>query len=398
MKIAITTFGMPNLESAQSNADPLLYASKLKKKHTVKIFVISNHIFFQSIKSELFYKKIIEKKYDIPVTLVKFKNYNLLNKIYNKIININPFWQFEDRNKILIKKIHNFKPDIIFNFLERAIVATQEIKIKKINYLGIPPNLVEKYRKKFFKPWNVLKILNSKIFLFKYEIFKKKIYNSQSHNLCLCDQSYNEYKKYVKKIKLIKPLSIKKKLNKLKKNKVQQILMIGNLRSSFVHDGLEQLVKLKNDLEKIYQNKEFKINIVGKFQPENWIFQELKNFRWINFVGWVENVNHFFSNSDFLLVLNINKLGVRTKILDSLSCGLPVLTFKSNIFKNSKFLNMNNMLIAKNKKDMLKKFNLLLFNYKIKKKIHENSLKLYNRNYEVSKIIKNTEKIITSLN
>lgn len=395
MKIAITTFGVPNLESAQANADPLLYALRLKKKHRVNFFVISNDIFYQTNKKENYYKNQIEKKYGLKVNLIKLKKYNFFYKIINKFLNLDPFWQYQDKENIFKKKIEEYNADLIFNFLDRAITVTKNINIKKVNYLGVPLNLVENYRQKFFLPFSIIKKINSWIFLIKFNRIKKKIYNQASLNFCLCSQCYNEYKPYVKNLKLTQPLSIKKTKNVIdKNNKITKILMIGNLRSSFVHDGLVQLVSMRKDFEKIYHQKKFIITIVGAFRTQKKIYDKLKAYKWIKFVGWKKNVNSFLKDSDFLLVLNINKLGVRTKILDALSSGLPVLTYKNNIYFDSKFKDKENMLIAKNQIEIIKKFQLLLTNKKLKKKIHKNSFNLYKNYYDVNKIIYKNQKII----
>ena len=52
------------------------------------------------------------------------------------------------------------------------------------------------------------------------------------------------------------------------------------------------------------------------------------------------------------------------------------------------------MLIAKNQIEIIKKFQLLLTNKKLKKKIHKNSFNLYKNYYDVNKIIYKNQKII----
>ena len=141
-------------------------------------------------------------------------------------------------------------------------------------------------------------------------------------NFISCPQSYETYKKLkINNLKFFFPLNRKKPKNLGNKN---QLLMIGNLKSTFVIDALLQLNKLVFELEYLRKNLKFEIVIIGKFKEEK-KYKNLLNKEWIKFKGWENNVDRYFVDSIALLVPSKNKLSVRTKILDAfffwIACG-----------------------------------------------------------------------------
>ena len=133
-----------------------------------------------------------------------------------------------------------------------------------------------------------------------------------------------------------------------------QLLMIGNLKSTFVIDALKQLNNtLIFELENLRKTYEFELVIVGKFVEEKKKYKNLLNKDWIKFKGWVDNVDDYFKESIALLVPSKHKLSVRTKILDAFSSGLPVITFEANNFDESLFKNNENIVCAENNNDFI---------------------------------------------
>ena len=171
------------------------------------------------------------------------------------------------------------------------------------------------------------------------------------------------------------------------KSKNIQILMIGNNRSTFVIDGLfdfsENLISIFDNLQK---NK-IRINIVGKFLPPTKILKQI-NFKWIKFHGWVRDINNFYENSHFLLAPNRFSIGVRTKILDAMKYGLPVLSYYSSNFKNSGFINNKNILMAKDSNEMRKNIKRIINNDILARRISKNSKLLFEKRYNNENNIK----------
>ena len=89
--------------------------------------------------------------------------------------------------------------------------------------------------------------INSIIFIIVYKIKIKNLLNDAEINFISCPQSYETYKKLkINNLKFFFPLNRKKPKNLGNKN---QLLMIGNLKSTFVIDALLQLNKLVFELE-----------------------------------------------------------------------------------------------------------------------------------------------------
>ena len=166
------------------------------------------------------------------------------------------------------RMLNEFKPDLIINFFERAIELNKSIKnIKKINFLSIPLHKTETLRLKLQKLYKLnFQVLNSIIFIIVYKIKIKNLLNDAEINFISCPQSYETYKKLkINNLKFFFPLNRKKPKNLGNKN---QLLMIGNLKSTFVIDALLQLNKLVFELEYLRKNLKFEIVIIGKFKEE----------------------------------------------------------------------------------------------------------------------------------
>ena len=208
-KIAIFCHGVPNLDSNQPNADTLMHAKKLSTSgHEVKIISIYNEI-YQSDETQEYYKNF--KKISNRVILKLYPN--LIDKELIK-----------QRDKIL----NEFKPDLVINFFERAIELNRSIKIKKINFLSIPLDLIEILRFKLnLKMLLTFSFLNSLIFIISYKLRFKYLVNDAKINFISCPQSYDVFKKRkINNLRFFFPLNRIKPKN-LPKNK--QLLMIGNL-------------------------------------------------------------------------------------------------------------------------------------------------------------------------
>ena len=388
-KIAIFCHGVPNLKSNQPNADALMHAEKLADEgFQVKIFSIYNEI-YQSDETQEYYKKFNEERSNIEINILNPKLDSLKKKILNRL-KLNLYPNLIDK-KIIAERdrlLNEFKPDLIINFFERAIELNKSIKkIKKINFLSIPLHQIEVLRLKLQKLIKLdFQFINSIIFIIVYKIKIKNLLNDAEINFISCPQSYETYKKLkFDNLKFFFPLNRKKPKNLGNKN---QLLMIGNLKSTFVIDALLQLNKLVFELEYLRKNLKFEIVIIGKFKEEKKKYKNLLNKEWIKFKGWENNVDRYFVDSIALLVPSKNKLSVRTKILDAFSSGLPVVTYVANNFDESLFKNNENIVCAENNNDFIIGLRNILLNNEFRKYISDNSFKKYSEKINVDKTIK----------
>jgi len=83
-------------------------------------------------------------------------------------------------------------------------------------------------------------------------------------------------------------------------------------------------------------------------------------------------------------------LGVRTKILDAMRHGLPVLCYSSSNFKGSGFVNSKNILMAKDHHQMKENIIKIINNPFLAQKISKNSKILFKKRYKNDNNIKKT--------
>ena len=397
-KILITCFGLPNNSSEQSNNDPLLFANFLNKDNfKVEFLCVSNLVSYTTNqKNSQIYKKL-NKKY--KNNIIKIKNNKLNNFLQKlKVIFLRDKFNYnlvDDDFENIRKKINEINPDLILNFSEITLVALYKLNYKVINYVFLDREKIEKIKiKQFIRDLNFenfFKIINSLLYLITYRKVRNKIYSFPRLNIYPGDDP----PKFIKKKNLIFSTPLvnnnytQKNIKRIKSKNIQ-ILMIGNNRSTFVIDGLfdfsENLISIFDNLQK--KNK-IRINIVGKFLPPTKILKQI-NFKWIKFHGWVRDINNFYENSHFLLAPNRFSIGVRTKILDAMKYGLPVLSYYSSNFKNSGFINNKNILMAKDSNEMRKNIKRIINNDILARRISKNSKLLFEKRYNNENNIKKT--------
>lgn len=408
MLITLVTAGIPNHTSEQANNDALIYIKKLsKKKIKINLICIWNEKLNTSKNNKKKQLDYLKKFKNInQIFIINEVNKNNIEKFLNgirKILYSNPVDFFSSKGtylkiKFLFKK-YKFKN--VLNVYEIPSFIIAKI-IDEINYKPNIINIFGVYRKKseililknlikesFFK--NFFKILNCILFILKIDKIYKKTYLISKLIICPSKDTYNYLKKIgFKRILYSKPLS--KNLSSLKeKNKKKKIkvLMIGNLRSTFMIDSLFELSKnLVKKLKVVNDRKNFTIRIVGKFNSQK-KFNLLKKYKFIKFTGWVKNSNLEYQNSQFLFATNKYNLAAKTKIIEAMSCGKVVVTYKSNIHNiYDHMINKKNILIAKNHQDFIDLFNRTLYDRKLYNLISTNAKKTYLKYYNPDKIMK----------
>ena len=198
--------------------------------------------------------------------------------------------------------------------------------------------------------------------------------------------------KKIKNIYYAGPLSDDLSQLRKKETKIPTVLMIGNLKSTFMQDSLDLLANhLAVGLNNIYKNKKkFTLRIVGKYKPSDEIRNKLK-YEWVKFTGWVPDANIEYARASFLFAPNSIAIGTRTKMLQAISSKVCVITTRENISKVfPKFKHNREMLVANDINDFNNLFESVLLNDKLKKRLINTAQENFFRNYSTkSKLDKN---------
>ncbi len=409
--ISLIVNSVPNLSSEQANADPIIFAKYLKSKG-IKVNIISlfNKNYFSSNKSLEKYKKNIKENYNIDVIPIYYSRKKISKKFINKFYNLFNSGQVLDENVEEIQKkislnLIKSKSKAVINFFDIPILLAGERitqkKIKIINYIGVYKTKLEILRrniyKKNIKQW--WRIPLTYIYERKSKLFYTNQFVYSDLNFCPALDTYEELdRKYnIKNLKLTKPLSQVRNTKKCKsKNpKLVKIFMVGNLRSSFMEEALDNIYRNKTIYENLSNKYKFIIDVVGKFKPRNNFF--LKKNKWIKFHGWRENVDYFYQNCDILLVPNKYQLAPRTKILEAMSAGKCVVTYSSNLYSHKEFINFKNIVYGKNSNEFFYNLEYVIKNHKDRNKIGINARKIYNQQYNPIKIMDYNYKLIRNI-
>mgnify|MGYP001181771663 CR=1 FL=1 len=409
--ISLIVNSVPNLSSEQANADPIIFAKYLKSKG-IKVNIISlfNKNYFSSDKSLEKYKENIKENYKIDVIPIYYSKEKKLKKFINKFNNLFNYGQVLDENIDEIQKkisfnLTKFKSKAVINFFDIPILlAGKRItnkKIKIINYIGVYKTKLEILRREIYKKNIKLwwRIPLAYIYEKKSKLFYSNRFICSDLNLCPALDTYEELerKNNIKNLKLTKPLSQirEAKSNNSKIQKKIKIFMIGNLRSSFMEEALEDIYKNRLIYENLFNKYKFKIDVVGKFKPRNNFFKKKNN--WIKFHGWKEKVDSFYKNCDILLVPNKYQLAPRTKILEAMSAGKCVVTYSSNIYSHKEFKNFKNIVYGNNTEEFFYNLEYVIKNHNERNKIGNNARKIYNQQYNPLKIMNYNYKLIKAI-
>ena len=403
MCVTIISQGIPNVTSEQANNDPWIFIKELNRRKIKVDYIclLNEDINTSSIKS----KKLLEKfknnfKNLNSVRVINFKRKGSLKKIkyffMRLLSNIpNYFYGSEELNYLTIKHVEKLDNKVIICFYEIPISIGSLLsrKFTVYNYLGAYRKKVEIQR--FFNLCNngfvknLFKIINCLIYVVKINSIYKIVLNKSKINFCPSLDTVTDLKKLnIKNLYYSKPLS--KNLSYLKKKSSSStVLLIGNLRSTFMINSLIELSNnLINNLVRLKKKYNFRIRIVGKFKPSHEVQNKL-NYSWIKFSGWVKNSDLEYKNAKYLFAPNTYALSARTKIIEAMSCGTIVFTYEQNIKGIFKYMiNFKNILIAKNSDMLIRQFEIILKNKTLQKKISKNAKILYHKHYRPSLIVK----------
>jgi hypothetical protein len=403
MNVTLISDGVPNISSEQANNDPWIFVNEFKKRKIKVDYIclINKDINTSNIKNDKLLKLFKSKFKNLnSIEVINLESKEYLVKIkyfFLKLFTKNPNYFYGSKvfnYKVInhIEKINN-KKILCFYEIPISIGSLLNSKFSVYNYLGAYRKKVEIQR--FFNLCNsgfvknFFKIINCLIYVIKINSIYKVVLNKSKINFCPSFDTVTDLKKInIKNLYYSKPLS--KNLSHLnKKSSSSTVLLIGNLRSTFMINSLIELSNnLINNLARLKKKYNFRIRIVGKFKPSHEIQNKL-NYSWIKFSGWVKNSDLEYKNAKYLFAPNTYALSARTKIIEAMSCGTIVFTYEQNIKGIFKYMkNFKNILIAKNSDMFIKQFKIILKNKALQKKISKNAKILYHKHYRPSLIVK----------
>ena len=148
--------------------------------------------------------------------------------------------------------------------------------------------------------------------------------------------------------------------------------------------NIDALNKLINIFPKVRKNEPFcKLYIAGSFKNNHFKTDQINN---IYFDGFVDEIKEYAINRGILVCPTISGSGIRIKILEMMSIGIPIITTRlgsSGIDNSSQCL-----IIKDNEVDIVDSIIELIKNIDLRKKIGHNAIEYIKKNHNIDKISK----------
>ena len=329
------------------------------------------------------YKGKKVKKLFFPSILEMCKNFFMMSK-YS--LQERLFYSIKSK-KIIEQEINEFKPDIIYADMIRTAQYVEKMKIKKIvdieDLLSLRYNrFIQKNESKILGtfshlvPFFMRTILENffKNFLLKYEIElisrrEKEIVNN--FDACfLVSQKEIRILRNISKVNTIylNTQAIQKRENIYNNIEQNNFVFIGNMCTAQNQSSLKIIVN--EILPKL--TIDYKLYVIGKY--DNTTIGIIQNNNNIELLGFVENLEDILKNIKLALMPISFGTGIKTKILDCMSFGIPVLT---NDVGNEGLSteDMNNIVVVNNFSNFDYKLQEILNNKKLMSKLSNNGYK-----------------------
>tara|TARA_Y100000589_G_scaffold49585_2_gene41318 strand:+ start:5619 stop:6794 length:1176 start_codon:yes stop_codon:yes gene_type:complete len=126
-----------------------------------------------------------------------------------------------------------------------------------------------------------------------------------------------------------------------------------------------------------------KLYIAGSFRNNNFKANQINN---IHFDGFVNDIYEYAKNRGILVCPTISGSGIRIKILEMMSIGIPIITTRlgaSGIDNSSQCL-----IIKDNEEDIVNSIIELIKNIDLRKKLGKNAIEYIKKNHNIDKISK----------
>jgi glycosyltransferase involved in cell wall biosynthesis len=375
----------------------------LKDKYEISLMIFSkdelNIELYKSYNFSSVKKLFFPSKLELFKNMILYKNKSLQERLF-----------YSRKSQILINnEIDIFKPDIIYadmirtaqyieNILDENIQKIVDIddllsirysrflKNKENSILGTFQNLLPTFLRKILE--NLLKniILKKEIKL----ISKREIEIARSF-----DQSFLVSAKeveYLSKITNTKNIhtntqAIKQRKNIYISSNANNFVFIGNMSTPQNISSLEMIV---NEILPSF-DFEYKLFIIGKY--DNRTIKLTKNNINIELLGFVKDLEDVLSNMKLALMPISFGTGIKTKILDCMSYGIPVITNKIGN-EGLSTIDKKNILICNESMEYKEILNNILKDENLLKQIGLNAQIYVRENHNFYKLKTNFLKII----
>jgi glycosyltransferase involved in cell wall biosynthesis len=394
-KIAFFSTGIPDPTQGGSGILNYYILKRLiEKKYSVDAYFKVNSNFFEKHLNKIFFYKLKKKlnKTEVIFTNNKDKNYNNYLKFGYKLLE--DIHLFDQCSKVV--STLNKKDYYAYISLDLGWAFALKYKLNCLSILGDPYHSLIYYGKKenYFSFRTIIQFLRAYT-TFTYNVLSKVHGVSFSTNQTIgsfAKQHVEEYKKKgirCEELDWFSPIvhnhEIKKKF--ASKNYFN-LLNIGDAATSASKKNMNTLFQiLENISNKI--NFTLKVTFLGRFDKK--ITSPYKNIVF-DYLGYVKNLSSLINCFDASIYAANYPVGIRTRIITSLSYGLPCIAHESSALALHRLKHKHDILFCKKIKDFEKYIILLQNDKKLQMKLSRNSraswLKYYNPKHNVDKILK----------
>ena len=368
---------IPNKNDGASASVYFNYIEKiLKISEDFDLFIINNKLIDYDNKIE----KLIEQL-NHPINL-KIHNFKL-----NTSINYIPWSKNFYLFKYFSKKIILEKPydNLIFLDLEVGFLNIASVAVKKILWLGDLTFELEWYNYIENNNKSLPKFLST-LYYFINKIAPYKLLNSKFDKIVCCSFSAQ--------IRLNR-LGIKGKFlpfpypsmniadNRISNfNSEKKFLFYGNLVGSGSTSGLNFLFReILPNARKIWGKNNFSIVIGGRTKLPDLYEDYLNYYTEVSYIGYISDLGSTLKQFSALLIPISLPVGNRTRVLDGLSFGIPVVGHTALSYGNPFLINEVNCLLADTGLDFINKLNRICDDKKLYMNIIQNGIKTYDITY-----------------
>ena len=181
------------------------------------------------------------------------------------------------------------------------------------------------------------------------------------------------------------------------KTNKKTILYIGKLDNSHTRKSLKVIMdSILPGLIRKFSERDFVLRVIGSKVGAEEIVNKYHSLPCVEFAGFIDNLENEYSRAKCLIVPEGHNSGVRVKIIESLSFGLPVVTSQNEIatlgIKKSE-----GCLVATEPKEYIKCISSLIENEDYMKKMSKLAFNTYKNNFEPNIVISQLAKRLYSL-
>ena len=371
------------------------YIKEMSKEASIKLLTIA-------LPGEL--EKATIEKYGVDTTYIDFSNLNLLDKVKSINSKYNPWHKYghivtKYKAEAFISELNEMKkdgynPDLIVLQWTQVILMINEIKriYPESKYVAVEEDVTFLRLRREYEAEDGIKYLYRKI-IYKNE--KKR----EMQALSKCDIVYTNNKKdqrllisngfEKKNLKVFVPYYYK--YNVIRKNlrDNKDILFFGNMGRPENYNAAIEFI----------ENVLPKLKTVGaRFVVLGGNAEKLKKYekKNVTITGYIKNPDEYFANSAIFVAPIKQGAGIKIKVLEAMSSGIPVITTEVGI-EGIPATNEKDYLLYKNEDELVKCIDYLLNNKEMCRKIGESGKVFVRENFNFEDSIQKYKKCLLSL-